>query len=168
MTGSVLAIDIGRHGACALFDAAGVLVDVEDLPTLNDGPAGRPTINAALLAGIIRRWKPTQAVVEHVAARPGEAASGAFAFGQSRGTIAGVLGAQAIPVRYVTPSWWKRRAGIPPGRDKKDLARSVAIAHWPDRAESFARVRDHDRAEACLIGLAYITDSQLKPIARTP
>ena len=59
----------------------------------------------------------------------------------------------------MTPAWWKRRAGIPPGRDKKDLARSVAIARWPARAEMFARVRDHDRAEACLIGLAYITDN---------
>ena len=160
MTGPTIAIDIGRSGACALFDHDGRLVDVEDLPTLQDGPACRPTINAPLLAAMIRRWQPAQAVVEHVAARPGEAAPGAFAFGQSRGTIAGVLGAQAVPVRWVTPAWWKRRTGIPPGKDMKDMARSVAIARWPDRTELFARVRDHDRAEACLIGLAHITDTQ--------
>ena len=157
--GPTIAIDIGRSGAVALFDRDGRLVDVEDLPVLQDGPGYRPTISAPLLAALIRRWQPTQAVVEHVSARPGEAAPGAFAFGHSRGTIAGVLGAQAISVRWVTPAWWKRRAGIPPGKDMKDMARSVAIARWPDRAESFARARDHDRAEACLIGLAYITDT---------
>ena len=153
----LLAVDIGRTGAMALF-ADGNLVDLADMPVLADGPAGRPTINGPLLAAMVRRWAPSEAVGEHVAARPGEAPSGAFAFGRSRGVIEGVLAAQGIPVRFVTPSWWKRRVGIPPGRDMKDMARSVAIAHWPDRAELFARKLDHDRAEAALIGLAYLQE----------
>ena len=86
----------------------------------------------------------------------GKAPSGSFAFGRSRGVIEGVLGAAGVTVRFVTPAWWKRRAGIPGGRDMKDMARSVAIGRWPDRAELFARVKDHDRAEACLIGIAYL------------
>ena len=153
----LLAIDIGRSGALALF-AAGELVAIEDMPMLADGPAGRPTINGPLLAALVRGWDPAEAVVEHVAARPGEAAPGAFAFGRSRSLIEGVLGAQAVPVRFVTPGWWKRRAGVPPGADMKDRARSLAIARWPDRAEIFARAKDHDRAEAALIGLAYLRE----------
>jgi hypothetical protein len=48
-----------------------------------------------------------------------------------------------------------RIVGIPPGKDgAKDLARSKAIAIWPGEAARFARVRDHGRAEACLIGVA--------------
>ncbi len=36
----------------------------------------------------------------------------------------------------------------------KDLARSRAIERWPAHAEVFARLKDHDRAEAALIGWA--------------
>ena len=104
--GHLIAVDIGRTGAAALFDAVGTLLVVEDLPVLADGPSGRPTINAILFAGLVRRWAPTAAVVEHVSARPGEAPSGAFAFGRSRGVVEGVLGAAGIPARHVTPAWW--------------------------------------------------------------
>ena len=155
----LVAVDIGRTGALALF-AGCELVEIADMPTLDDGPAGRPTINAPLLAALLRRWVPNEAVVEHVAARPGEAPSGAFAFGRSRGVIEGVLGALTIPVQFVTPAWWKRRVGIPAGRDHKDTARSVAIARWPHLAETFSRKLDHDRAEACLIGAAYLQEHQ--------
>ena len=155
----IVAIDIGRTGALALF-VDNDLIEIADMPTLADGPAGRPTINGPLLAALIRRLSPDEAVFEHVAARPGEAAPGAFAFGRSRGTIEGALAAGAVPTRFVTPSWWKRRVGIPPGAEMKDRARSVAIAHWPHFAESFARVKDHDRAEACLIGLAYLQEQR--------
>ena len=36
----------------------------------------------------------------------------------------------------------------------KDVARSRAIERWPDQVNLFARVKDHDRAEAALIGWA--------------
>lgn len=157
--GTLLAVDIGATGACALLDLTGELLAVEDLPVLRDGPNARPTINAVLLAGITARWAPARAAVEYVSARPGEGPAGAFAFGRSRGVIEGVLGAQAIPVRFVTAPWWKRRVGIPPGKDgAKDAARSAAIARWPAQAERFARVKDHGRAEAALIGLAVIQE----------
>ncbi|WP_131113094.1 hypothetical protein [Lichenihabitans psoromatis] len=156
---NILAIDIGKTGALALLSPAGDLIDIADMPTLyGDGPADRPGINAALLAGIVRRWNPTSAIAEYVSARPKEAPSGAFSFGRSKGVIEGVLGSQAVPVRFVTPAWWKRRVGIPPGAGMKDLARSKAIAHWPAHADLFARVMDHDRAEAALIGLASLKE----------
>ncbi len=155
----LVAIDIGRTGALALF-VGGTLAEVADMPTLADGPACRPTVNAPLLAALVRRWAPAEAVCEHVGARPGEAPSGAFAFGRSRGVVEGVLGGQAVPVRFVTPAWWKRRVGIPAGADMKDRARSVAIGRWPALAEVFARKLDHDRAEAALIGLAYIEEGK--------
>ena len=130
-TRPILAIDIGRTGALALLTPAGDLLDIVDMPVVADGPAYRLAPNAALLAGIVRRWAPAAAVVEFVAARPKKAAAGAFSFGRSRGVVEGVLGAQAVPVRMVTPAWWKRRVGIQPGRDMKGLARAKAIARWP-------------------------------------
>lgn len=96
MTGLLVSIDIGRSGALALFDQAGTLLEIADMPCLGDGPASRPTVNGPLLAAIVKRWAPSRAVVEHVAARLGEEAPDAFAFGRSRGTIEGVLAAQAF------------------------------------------------------------------------
>lgn len=151
----VMGVDIGRTGALALLTAAGDLVAVADMPVLDDGPKSRPAVNAPLLADIVRRWAPASAFVEYVGARPGEAPSGAFAFGRSRGAVEGVLGASGVPTRFLTPPTWKRCVGVAPGKDNaKDAARSEAIRRWPSKAVLFARVKDADRAEAALIAVA--------------
>src|SRR4051794_37413667 len=67
-------VDIGATGALALLDDSGELMVVEDMPVLADGPAGRRTVNSALLAETIRRWQPARAWIEFVGARPGEGA----------------------------------------------------------------------------------------------
>lgn len=151
----ILAIDIGLTGALAILDAEKRLLEVLDMPVLADGPASRRTINGPLLAELVFRSHATRAFVEAVGPRPGEGAVGAFAFGRSRGIIEGVLAAAGIPVTWLASPTWKRTVGIPPGKDgAKDLARSKAIAIWPGEAARFARVKDHGRAEACLIGVA--------------
>ena len=127
MTAVVLGIDIGATGAVALLTADGELVWVEDMPVLNDGPAGRRTVNAPLLAELLAKSHATQAFVEFVAARPGESSTGAFSFGRSRGVIEGVCAALSIPVTMLTPPRWKRIIGIAPGKGGKDAARSEAI-----------------------------------------
>lgn len=154
MTGGIIAIDIGVVGALALLTDAGDLVEVVDMPVLKDGPAGRRTVNAALLADIVQRWAPAQAYVESVGTRPGEGAVGAFAFGRSRGVIEGVLGACRVPVAFLSPAGWKRAVGLTLA--SKDAARSMAIQRWPDKAELFKRARDDGRAEAALCGIAGI------------
>jgi crossover junction endodeoxyribonuclease RuvC len=150
----VLGIDIGVTGAIAILQD-GELVNVHDMPCLDDGPVKRRNINAPLLASIIYSTHAELAYVEHVSARPKEGPTGAFAFGRSRGVIEGVLAAAGVPVQFLTPVSWKRLTGVPPGTDK-DAARSKAIARWPGKAELFRRKLDHNRAEAALIGLAGI------------
>jgi hypothetical protein len=49
----ILGIDIGVQGAVAIIDQSGGLVEIHDMPTLQDGPAGRRAVNAPLLASII-------------------------------------------------------------------------------------------------------------------
>jgi len=155
MSARILAIDIGISGALAILDAEQRLVSVDDLPVLADGPASRRTINGPLLAELVFKSRATRAFVEIVGPRPGEGAVGAFAFARSRGIIEGVLAAAGIPVTWLAPAQWKRAVGIPPRKDAaKDVARGKAIAIWPSEASRFARVRDHGRAEACLIGIA--------------
>ncbi len=154
--GLVLAVDIGSSGAAALLDDTGTLLDFVDLPTLDAGPACRPEISPHLFAAIVRRWASSRAWVEHIGPRLGDRPAGAFAFGGSKATVETALAVLGVPFRTITPATWKRTAGIPPGKSMKDVARARAIERWPAHAEAFARVKDHDRAEAALIGWAGI------------
>jgi hypothetical protein len=126
-----LGIDIGACGAIALLTGEGALVEVLDIPVLQDGPKGRRSVNAPLLASIIFKSHVDQAFVESVGARPGEGAVGAFAFGRSRGVVEGVLGAAGIPCA-IAPASWKRAAGL--SLASKDAARAEAIQRWPNHA----------------------------------
>jgi predicted RNase H-like nuclease (RuvC/YqgF family) len=38
---TILGVDIGVTGAVAVLDQSGTLVEVHDMPTLQDGPKGR-------------------------------------------------------------------------------------------------------------------------------
>ena len=152
MSALFLGIDIGVQGAIATIDASGALIDVADMPVLADGPAGRRSVNAPLLAEIIFKSHAAGAYVEYVGARPGEGAVGAFAFGRSRGVIEGVLGAAGIPATMIAPAAWKRLCGLTLAN--KDASRSEAIRRWPAHARLFGRVRDDGRAEAALIAIA--------------
>jgi crossover junction endodeoxyribonuclease RuvC len=151
-SGTVIGIDIGIQGAIAILDQSGALIEVHDMPTLQDGPAGRRAVNAPLLASIVFKSHADHAFVESVNARPGEGPTGAFAFGRARGVIEGVLAAAGIPATFITPPAWKRAVGLT--LKSKDAARSEAIRRWPDHAALFARVKDDGRAESALIGVA--------------
>jgi crossover junction endodeoxyribonuclease RuvC len=153
MTGCIIGIDPGAHGAIAVLDETGNLLAVEDMPSTPEA-SGRIATNAPLLAGILARSHARVAFCEFVGARPTDARVAAFAFGRARGVIEGCVGALGLPIVFLTPPTWKRLADIPPGVENKDLARTRAISRWPAMAELFARKCDVDRAEAALIGLA--------------
>lgn len=160
---SVLGIDIGVKGGVALLSDAGALIEVVDMPCLHDGPKKRRTINAPLLASFIYKSHATRAFVEHVGPRPLEGVVGAFAFGDSKGVVRGVLAGASIPIIWITPPQWKRVIGIAPGKDgAKDAARAEAIARWPDRADLFTHKNDDGLAEACLIAVAGLTKFDIR------
>ena len=148
----ILGIDIGVQGAIALLNEDGALREIDDMPVLRDGPAGRRAINAPLLAKIVFDSHAVHAFVESVGARPGEGAVGAFSFGRARGVIEGVLAAAGIPVTFITPPSWKRAVGLTLA--SKDAARAEAIRRYPNHAGLFARVKDDGRAESALIAVA--------------
>jgi hypothetical protein len=160
---AVLGVDIGLTGEIAILSEAGELIDVMDMPCLEDGPKGRPAVNAALLADIIAGAGATLAYVEQVGPRPTDGSVAAFAFGRAKGVLEGVLAACGVPVAFLTPPVWKRLVGIGPGKaGAKDAARSEAIRRWPGKAALFSRIRDDGRAEAALIGLAAIMRERAK------
>ncbi len=150
----VLGIDLGVNGAIAALEDGGLII-VNDMPTLNDGPAKRRTVNAPLLAEIIAKSHADKVYVEHVGVFPQDGLVGAFAFGRARGVVEGVCAGLFIPVEFITPPKWKRLVGIKPGKEgAKDAARSRAIQLWPGNAALFRRVKDDGRAEAALIAVA--------------
>jgi crossover junction endodeoxyribonuclease RuvC len=150
---TILGIDPGAHGAIAILDEAGNLLSVEDMPHTTEAN-GKVATNAPLLAAILSGSHARIGFVEFTSARPTDAKAAAFSFGRAKGVIEGVAGALGLPLVFLTPPTWKRIADIPPGTENKDLARTRAIARWPQHASLFARKLDIDRAEACLIGVA--------------
>jgi crossover junction endodeoxyribonuclease RuvC len=151
---TILGIDPGLDGAVALLTEDGDLLRIEDMPTLLDGAKGQRAVNPALLASIVYNSHASRAFCELVGPRPTDGSAAGFGFGRSRGIIEGVLAAAGIPLVMIAPPSWKRVAGIAPGKENKDSARSVAIARWPNKAALFARKCDCDRAEAALIAMA--------------
>ena len=146
-----LGIDPGVGGAIGAINADGGFHSVHDMPTTAT-TTGRRQIDPAALAEMLRQHGPAFVLVERVGPRPGEGAVGAFAFGQTYGGILAVLAALALPHDVIQPASWKRRAGIPPGSDKRA---SVATAKrlLPEAAPHLTRVKDDGRAESLLLAL---------------
>lgn len=129
---NMIGIDPGLTGAIAVIDADG-LARVWDMPTVGRGAKGRQTVNAAelaaLLRGIMTESGRVTAIVEDVAARPGQGVASMFRFGQSVGVVQGVLATLGIPAEYITPAKWKRTAGLIGCH--KDASRARAIDLYP-------------------------------------
>jgi crossover junction endodeoxyribonuclease RuvC len=94
MSGRVIGIDPGAHGAIAVLDEGGELLEVHDMPAFPESN-GRNATNAPLLAGILAHSHARIAFCEFVGARPTDAKVAAFAFGRARGVI-GAAGAPSV------------------------------------------------------------------------
>ena len=146
-----LGIDPGQTGAIAVYDGERItgLIDMPTMTRLHgQGQQIDPyTLTTAILD--LRAGRDAVAIIEAVSARPGQGVSSMFRFGESVGVVLGVLGALQVPIRWATPSKWKKAAGID-GRDK-DAARSLAIQLHPEIADQLTRKKDCGRADAALI-----------------
>jgi crossover junction endodeoxyribonuclease RuvC len=145
---NIFSCDPGINGAGAVLDDGGDFIACFDLPTISEGAQRR--IDAANLADLIRQHTPYGfAIVEQASARPKQGVSSTFRYGMGYGVVVGVIGALAIPVRHVSPAKWKA-LGL---NSDSETSRARAIETWPTKAELFVRKRDHNRAEAALLGL---------------
>ena len=139
----IMGVDPGLSGAIAFY-----FPSYPKVITAEDAPCVGKRIDAATLAERVRQMAPDLAVIELVAAMPGQGVSSMFRFGQAFGTVIGVVTACGVPVEFVTPGKWKKHFGL--DADKEN-ARAKALAAWPDNAGVFSRKKDHGRAEAALI-----------------
>jgi crossover junction endodeoxyribonuclease RuvC len=158
----ILGIDPGVNGACAIVSEAGHYISAFDMPTvLANKSSNRQMVDAYTLATTLRHvlsdcGGELVAVMENVNAMPGQGVSSMFAFGQSCGTIRGVLAALGVSLELCTPARWKKHYGLE--RDKEQ-ARELAIRMFP--LASLPRKKDHNKAEALLLARWY-RDTQCK------
>ena len=147
----IIGVDPGQTGAIAAYDGT-IITGLIDMPTMARLHGQGQQVDPYTLATDILYLcggRPATAVIEAVSAMPGQGVSSMFRFGESVGVVVGVLGALQVPMRWCSPSVWKRRAGLL-GKDK-DAARSLAIQLHPEVADMLTRKKDHNRGEAILI-----------------
>ena len=151
----ILGVDPGLTGGFALVPTRPNL-PIRTFATPTITRKGKTTIDGPMLAAWLdcHRNLIKHAYVEAVNSRPRQA--GQFQFGINTGMVHGMLYANIIPWSLVTPAIWKFHYGIKrindeSYRDKKNDARALAQALWPQHAKAFARVKDDGVAEAALI-----------------
>jgi hypothetical protein len=141
----ILGIDPGLSGACAFFfPLAPYRVAADDMPVV----AGE--VDCATLAARILQMGPAFAVVERVASMPKQGVVSTFKFGQSYGTVRGVLATLQIRTHLVAPAVWKKHFRL---NSDKEKARALALRLFAASPGHFGRKKDHNRAEAALLAL---------------
>lgn len=150
----VLGIDPGITGALALIGAGGIVVDVQDMPTLASGVKARRMVDAIALRDLLLQYATARgnqiACIEQVSAQPTDGRAGAFSFGRSLGTIEAVTLCAGLPLLRVQPAAWKRFAGIAAGAGKEASIEAALRLH-PSARPWLTRRQDHGRADAILI-----------------
>jgi hypothetical protein len=129
----ILGVDIGLGGGLAVVRITNGLpgfLAVIDMPVVGSGAKAR--IDAHAVAAFLQQYPPSQAVLEHTQAFPGQGRSSIFSFGRSTGTIETVLALHRIPIEIVQPNRWKQTLGL--SREKEE-ARALALRLYPAAAE---------------------------------
>lgn len=172
---TILAIDPGLTGALAwmrLHDGRRVeLLGVADVPTYlkKHGNKSKPHIDLPALARLVQTPRfdttPTLAVIEDVGAAPGQGVTSMFRFGYTAGALAGICAASDMDVTLIRPQVWQRWARVPRGADTFKNGHTRAKTNNTQHAtevfncakELLKRKKDHNRADAILIGYGFFS-----------
>ena len=147
----IIGIDPGITGAFAVLEAdTHRLLDVMDMPLLSEGKKQR--IHGYCLAILLKQWSQGEYQVrmtylEKVHAMPKQGVTSMFSMGRSFGAVETAISMLALPITYITPQVWKRRARLI--GQAKDVARTRALELYPEAP--LTRKKDHNRADAILI-----------------
>ncbi|TCR64670.1 hypothetical protein [Bosea sp. BK604] len=142
----IAAIDPGLTGAVAFLDPQALeRVSVFDMPVVGS------EVDIASLARLLREHGPAFALVELVGPMPRDGSIQAFKFGAAYASAKATVSLTGICLHLATPAVWKKHFKIQGGPDGKEQARGLALRLFPASAASFARKKDHGRAEAALL-----------------
>jgi crossover junction endodeoxyribonuclease RuvC len=152
MTRKMLGVDVGLSDAAAILieiDGAVTVVSAIDIPTVGDGTSRR--VNALALQEWLLCHGPAFAFCERARSMPQQGIASTFRYGRSSGSVEAVIALCGIPPELVEPTRWKKFFTLV-GKDKEQ-SRLRALELFPGAHALLSRKRDHNRAEACLIGL---------------
>ena len=150
--GNIIAIDPGLSNGVAVLTPARELLFAGEIETVGDGANRR--LNLSVLKSLCEKFDISEAVIEDVAAMPGQGVSSMFRFGRATGSLEGGLQVVGLSLEFVRPAIWKKSIGAK-AKSTEDI-RALALQRWPNMADRFSRKKDHNRAEAALIGLWYV------------
>ncbi|MGJ8515085.1 hypothetical protein [Carnimonas bestiolae] len=119
----IVGIDIGKSGAIAAID--GKNAHAEPMPLMGKEVDGKS------ICELLVSLRPDLVMVEKVGAMPGQGVTSMFNFGMSYGKVLGVLEANCIPYRLVTPQAWKKKVLAGTAKDKNAAIAFVSRA-FPD------------------------------------
>jgi hypothetical protein len=148
----IIGIDPGYTGALAHLEVANgdtTLIDVIDTPITGSG--AKQSLDPFPLQAWLLQHELRCAYLERAQAMPKQGASSGFKYGRVVGAIEATLAVCAVPMVIVEPGKWKKHFHLVGG--DKEGARQLAIRLFPREHRFFARRKDHNRAEAVLIGL---------------
>lgn len=168
MASVVIGFDPGITGAFALFEA-GRLKDVRDVPLvekevkikgadIRDLIGGQKKkvardLDIAGMVALLREWTRTNSVrvvTEEVHAMPNQGVVSTTKFLRTVHVVEGICATLAVPLTIVPPDQWKKATQTP---TDKDGARQHAIKLFPKWRDCLKLKKDHNRAEAILIGM---------------
>ena len=161
----IIGIDPGISGSICFFQD-GRIVDVIEMPTMNEGKKNKKQVNGSQICNEISARinkidkKDIKVVVEQVSAMPGQGVTSMFNFGQSFGVIKGICSAMQLPIHFIRPTKWKKYFNLI--NTSKDASRSRAIEIFPKVSDKLKRKKDSNKADAILIASYYYNSNKSK------
>ena len=150
----IIGIDPGISGSICFFKN-GVIIDVIEMPTMNEGKKNKKQVNGSQLYNEISQRiklidkKDIKVVIEQVSAMPGQGVTSMFNFGQSFGILKGLCSAMQLSIYFVRPARWKRFYNLI--NSEKDASRTRAIEIFPYFSSNLSKKKDSNKADAILI-----------------
>lgn len=150
----ILGVDVGSSGCLVVLDESNNYSYVDHLHMPVIKAASKTRVNGAAIAAWLNEYDISHAYIELVNGMPSKGgvrmgAASAFSFGHSAGVIEGVLQGAMIPFQPVTPSKWKKNAGLL-SRDK-DVTRSKAVQLYPAIRDLDLKAKGQALADAIFI-----------------
>lgn len=148
----VLGIDPGLSGGLAIYDGETLIpfsTPVNEVEFVKNGKKQkRKEMDLEHVCEILDKYKPHQAFLEKVTARPGQGVTSMFRFGENFGQFQGILTALGIPVTFVTPQTWKKVFEL---GSEKNASLELAKTLFEGHDKTFKLKKNDGIAEAALI-----------------
>jgi hypothetical protein len=146
---NVLGIDPGVTGALALFSQGSpqAVVDI---------PRGVHGVDGVGVWHLLMDWQVDEAFMESTHAMPVNGSKAAYSLGDSNGALRTAIGIMGVPLTWVRPAQWQAWSGLSgftgTATERKRRSRMRAQEVCPTMIDYLDRAKDHNRAEALLIG----------------